>query len=92
MSLKATVATGRADAVALPSERIYFWEPTGDTIYVSKTMNITARTDDAVHLEHDPDVDEELQFCEVYGKAQAQLCGQGYCRGTSISSTSSHMC
>ena len=71
---------------------IYFWEPTGDTIYVSKTTNITARTDDAVHLEHDPVVVEELQFCEVYGKAQAQLCGQGYCRGTSISSTSSHMC
>ena len=66
------------------SQAVYFWEPTGDVIYVGDSENITARTDDAVRLQHDPEVIEELAFCATYGQAQAQLCGQGYCAGTSI--------
>ena len=66
------------------SEAVYFWEPTGDTIYVGDSTNLTVRTDDAVREMHDPEVIEELEFCATYGRAQADLCGQGFCAGTDV--------
>ena len=63
---------------------IYFWEPTGDTIFVSTAMNFTDETSAAVHLEHDPEVIEEIQVCAANGRSQSSLCGQGYCVDQSL--------
>ena len=66
------------------SQAVYFWEPTGDVIYVGDSENITARTDDAVRLQHDPEVIEEIQVCAANGRSQSSLCGQGYCVDQSL--------
>ena len=71
---------------------VYFWEPTGDTIYIARTLNTTIETDAAARREHDPEVVEELETCARHGKSQSQLCGQGYCAGTALSHTDLHLC
>ena len=63
---------------------IYFWEPTGDTIFVSTSMNFTDETSAAVRVEHDPEVIAEIQVCAANGRSQSSLCGQGYCVDQSL--------
>ena len=47
-------------------------------------MNFTDETSAAVHLEHDPEVIEEIQVCAANGRSQSSLCGQGYCVDQSL--------
>ena len=62
---------------------LYLFEPTGDTVYVSMTTNLSVRTDDAIRLQHDPQVVKDLKRCVHRSTSEAQLCTQGYCDGTS---------
>ena len=66
------------------NEAIYLFEPTGDTVYMTESTNITQKHTKSIEHEHDPTVVEDLAFCSRWSTNQAALCTQGYCTGTSV--------